>query len=73
MAIGLVVPHPTELEEVCNIQQKLYFIPILDTLLINNCNADVTLAANAAENERVMAEATGSQGSCRSTTISRLE
>ena len=73
-AIGLAVPHPTELEEVCNIRQKLYFIPILDTLLINNCNADATLAANEAENERVVAEASGSGGSsARSTATSRLE
>ena len=44
------------------------------TLLINNCNADATLAANEAENERVVAEATGSGGSsARSTATSRLE
>ena len=46
----------------------------MDTLLINNCNADATLAANATENERVVAEATGSGGSSgRSTATSRLE
>ena len=74
MVIGLAVPHPTELEEVCNIRQKLYFIPILDTLLINNCNADATLAANETENERVVAQASGSGGSsARSTATSRLE
>ena len=46
----------------------------MDTLLINNCNADATLAANEAENERVVAEASGSGGSSgRSTATSRLK
>ena len=58
---------------ICNIVQKLYFIPILNTLPISKCNADAINATNAAENERVMAEATGLQGSCRSTGTSRLE
>ena len=46
----------------------------MDTLLINNCNADATLATNEAENERVVAEASGSGGSYgRSTAANRLE
>jgi len=45
----------------------------LANLLINNCNADATLAANATENERVVDEATGSHRARRSTAAHRLE
>ena len=46
----------------------------MDTLLINNCNADATLAANEAENKRLVAEASGSGvSSGQSTATSQLE
>ena len=45
----------------------------MTTLLINKCNANAINATKAVENERVMAETTGSQGSCRSIATSRLE
>ena len=45
----------------------------MTTLLINNCNADATLAANAAENERVIDEATWSHRARRSTAAHHLE